>query len=141
MKFKKIIIDGKVYYEEDVSGTYEFDIENDVNEEEPEVVDVDDDSTFTEKVKKYTNKINEKMKKIGSQLSDECKDLASQIKEATFKFEKKIKKAQDEEVVMDYINNLAKELKTKTPFGEKIRVKIDKRNKQSVDNFFTFRCS
>ena len=97
MKFKKIIIDGKVYYEEDVSGTYEFDIENDVNEEEPEVVDVDDDSTFTEKVKKYTNKINEKMKKIGSQLSDECKDLASQIKEATFKFEKKIKKAQDEE--------------------------------------------
>ena len=47
-----------------------------------------------------------------------------------------IKKAQDEETVMSYINNIAKEIKTKTPFGEKIRVKIDKRNKQSVDKFW-----
>lgn len=47
-----------------------------------------------------------------------------------------IKKQQDEEEVMSYINNLVKELKNKTPFGEKIRVKIDKRNKQSVDKFW-----
>ncbi|MBQ8870329.1 MAG: proline--tRNA ligase [Alphaproteobacteria bacterium] len=47
-----------------------------------------------------------------------------------------IKKQQDEEEVMSYINNLVKELKNKTPFGEKIRIKIDKRNKQSVDKFW-----
>ncbi|MBQ7659903.1 MAG: proline--tRNA ligase [Alphaproteobacteria bacterium] len=47
-----------------------------------------------------------------------------------------LKKAEDEENVMAYINTLVRELKTKTPFGEKIRVKIDKRLKQSVDKFW-----
>ncbi len=47
-----------------------------------------------------------------------------------------IKKAEDEEKVMAYINEMAIELKKQMPFGEKIRVKIDKRNKQSVDKFW-----
>ena len=47
-----------------------------------------------------------------------------------------IKKAEDEEKVMAYINEIALELKKQTPFGEKIRVKIDKRLKQSVDKFW-----
>ncbi len=47
-----------------------------------------------------------------------------------------IKKAEDEEKVMAYINEIAFELKKQTPFGEKIRVKIDKRLKQSVDKFW-----
>ena len=47
-----------------------------------------------------------------------------------------IKKAEDEEKVMAYINDIALELKKQTPFGEKIRVKIDKRLKQSVDKFW-----
>ena len=47
-----------------------------------------------------------------------------------------IKKVEDEEKVMTYINKLALELKKQMPFGEKIRIKIDKRNKQSVDKFW-----
>lgn len=47
-----------------------------------------------------------------------------------------IKKAEDEEKVMAYINEVALELKTQMPFGEKIRVKIDKRNKQAIDKFW-----
>ena len=47
-----------------------------------------------------------------------------------------IKKAEDEEKVMAYINEVALELKKQTPFGEKIRIKIDKRNKQAVDKFW-----
>ena len=47
-----------------------------------------------------------------------------------------IKKKEDEEQVMAYINEVAAQLKTVTAFGEKIRVKIDKRNKQSVDKFW-----
>lgn len=47
-----------------------------------------------------------------------------------------IKKPEDEEKVMAYISDLASELKAQTPFGEKIRVKIDKRLKQSVDKFW-----
>ena len=47
-----------------------------------------------------------------------------------------IKKKEDEEEVMSYINNIVKDIKNKTAFGEKIRVKIDKRNKQSVDKFW-----
>ena len=47
-----------------------------------------------------------------------------------------IKKAEDEDKVMSYINQIASELKTQMPFGEKIRVKIDKRLKQSVDKFW-----
>lgn len=47
-----------------------------------------------------------------------------------------IKKAEDEEKVMAYISELASSLKTQMPFGEKIRLKIDKRLKQSVDKFW-----
>jgi len=47
-----------------------------------------------------------------------------------------IKKAEDEEKVMAYINNIALELKKQMPFDEKIRIKIDKRLKQSVDKFW-----
>ena len=47
-----------------------------------------------------------------------------------------IKKKEDEAQVMEYINNIAKELKNATAFGERIRIKIDKRNKQSVDKFW-----
>ena len=37
---------------------------------------------------------------------------------------------------MAYITRLQNELKTQLPFGEKIRVKIDKRDKASVDKFW-----
>ncbi len=47
-----------------------------------------------------------------------------------------VKKAEDEAAVMEYINQAAAALKNKMPFGEKIRVKIDARNKQSVDKFW-----
>ena len=47
-----------------------------------------------------------------------------------------IKKQEDEEKVMSYINNIVKEIKQSNPFGEKIRVKVDKRNKQSIDKFW-----
>ena len=47
-----------------------------------------------------------------------------------------IKKAEDEDKVMAYIRDLASELKNTTPFGEKIRIRIDRRLKQSVDKFW-----
>ncbi len=47
-----------------------------------------------------------------------------------------IKKPEDEDVVMAYINGIMQDLKTKTPFGEKIRVKLDKRDRASVDKFW-----
>jgi len=47
-----------------------------------------------------------------------------------------IKKAEDEAEVIAYIENIRKELLNKTPFGEKIRVKLDKRDKSSVDKFW-----
>ena len=47
-----------------------------------------------------------------------------------------IKKAEDEDDVMNYIGKIAEELKKHAPFGEKIRIKIDKRNKSSVDKFW-----
>lgn len=47
-----------------------------------------------------------------------------------------IKKPEDEETIMAYINKLAAELKGKMPFGEKIRLKIDKRDRASVDKFW-----
>ena len=47
-----------------------------------------------------------------------------------------IKKAEDEGDVMNYIGKIAEELKKHAPFGEKIRIKIDKRNKSSVDKFW-----
>lgn len=47
-----------------------------------------------------------------------------------------IKKKEDEQRVMACIDNLYADLKKQFPFGEKVRVKIDKRNKQSVDKFW-----
>lgn len=47
-----------------------------------------------------------------------------------------IKKPEDEVAILDYINNMVKELKTKAPFAEKIRIKIDKRDRKSVDKFW-----
>ncbi len=47
-----------------------------------------------------------------------------------------VKKKEDEEKVMTYIRALALELKSHTPFGEKIRIKVDARDKQSVDKFW-----
>ena len=47
-----------------------------------------------------------------------------------------VKNADDEAKVMEYINGIVKELKTQTPFGEKIRIKIDKRDRKSVDKFW-----
>ena len=47
-----------------------------------------------------------------------------------------VKKPEDYDAVMAYINKFMSELKVKTPFGEKIRVKLDKRNKSSVDKFW-----
>lgn len=47
-----------------------------------------------------------------------------------------IKKPEDAETIMAYINELAAALKSKTPFGEKIRLKIDRRDRSSVDKFW-----
>ena len=47
-----------------------------------------------------------------------------------------IKKKEDTDAIMAYINNIAAQLKTKAPFAEKIRIKIDKRDKSSVDKFW-----
>ena len=47
-----------------------------------------------------------------------------------------IKKPEDEEKVMDYINSLTQQLSKQTAFGKNIRIKTDKRNKSSVDKFW-----
>lgn len=47
-----------------------------------------------------------------------------------------IKNEADTEEVMTYINNLRGELSKAMPFGEKIRIKLDKRDKSSVDKFW-----
>ena len=47
-----------------------------------------------------------------------------------------IKNEADREAVMNYIEQIKNRIKSLTPFGEKIRVKIDNRNKLSVDKFW-----
>ena len=47
-----------------------------------------------------------------------------------------IKKQEDAETIKAYINNLQAELKKQFPFGEKIRIKIDKRDKSPSDRFW-----
>ncbi len=47
-----------------------------------------------------------------------------------------IKNPADENAVMSYIDGIRKDLSAQTPFGEKIRVKLDKRDKSSVDKFW-----
>ena len=47
-----------------------------------------------------------------------------------------IKKPEDADSIMAYITNIANEAKKVMPFGEKIRIKIDKRDKSSVDKFW-----
>ena len=44
-----------------------------------------------------------------------------------------IKKQEDSEKIMSYINNLQVQLKQQTAFGEKLRIKIDNRDKANVD--------
>ncbi|MBP5352861.1 MAG: proline--tRNA ligase, partial [Alphaproteobacteria bacterium] len=44
-----------------------------------------------------------------------------------------IKKPEDEEKVMAYIKDIQNRLKAQTAFGEKLRIKVDTRNKSSVD--------
>lgn len=44
-----------------------------------------------------------------------------------------IKKQEDSEKITSYINKIKEELKDKTAFGEKLRIKIDTRDKASVD--------
>ena len=47
-----------------------------------------------------------------------------------------IKKAEDSVKVMEYISNIVTALKKKAPFAEKIRIKVDKRDRASVDKFW-----
>ena len=47
-----------------------------------------------------------------------------------------IKNEADREKVMAYIEEVKASLKGLTPFGEKIRIKVDNRNKSSVDKFW-----
>ncbi len=47
-----------------------------------------------------------------------------------------IKKTEDAETIMLYIGQLTAVLKQQMPFGEKIRIKLDKRDKTSVDKFW-----
>lgn len=44
-----------------------------------------------------------------------------------------IKKEEDKSKIMEYITKLQSELKNKTAFGEKIRIKVDTRDKNNVD--------
>ena len=47
-----------------------------------------------------------------------------------------IKNQDDENAIMNYITEIRKDLANKMPFGEKIRIKLDKRDKSSVDKFW-----
>ena len=47
-----------------------------------------------------------------------------------------IKNPADEEAVMAYIEEIRQDLSAQTPFGEKLRLKIDRRDKSSVDKFW-----
>ena len=47
-----------------------------------------------------------------------------------------IKKAEDEEKVMAYVNEVYGKLRAQNAFGEKVRIKLDKRNKSGVDKFW-----
>ena len=47
-----------------------------------------------------------------------------------------IKNEADTDAVMAYISSLQQALSSQMPFGEKIRVKLDKRDKSSVDKFW-----
>lgn len=47
-----------------------------------------------------------------------------------------IKKQEDEESVLAYVNEVYSRLREQNAFGEKIRIKLDKRNKPSVDKFW-----
>jgi len=47
-----------------------------------------------------------------------------------------IKNVADTDAVMQYIKSLQSDLQKQMPFGEKIRVKLDKRDKASVDKFW-----
>ena len=47
-----------------------------------------------------------------------------------------IKNSADEEAVMAYIEEIRQDLSAQTPFGEKLRLKIDRRDKSSVDKFW-----
>ena len=47
-----------------------------------------------------------------------------------------IKKPEDEAEVMAYIEKIRQDLLRKAPFGEKIRIKLDKRDRASVDKFW-----
>ena len=47
-----------------------------------------------------------------------------------------IKNEADTETVMNYINEIKVDLQKQLPFGEKIRIKVDKRDKASVDKFW-----
>ena len=47
-----------------------------------------------------------------------------------------IKKPEDEAAIMEYVNKLAADLKKHTAFNEKIRLKIDARDKKPADKFW-----
>ena len=47
-----------------------------------------------------------------------------------------VKNPDDEEQIMAYIAKIQAAIKTKMPFGEKIRIKIDRRDRKSVDKFW-----
>lgn len=47
-----------------------------------------------------------------------------------------IKKPEDEAEIMEYIEKIRRDLLSKMPFGEKIRIKLDKRDRSSVDKFW-----
>ena len=47
-----------------------------------------------------------------------------------------VKNAEDEAKVLDYIANIQAQIKTSNPFGEKIRTKVDKRDKKPADKFW-----
>lgn len=47
-----------------------------------------------------------------------------------------IKKPEDEDAIMEYVKKIAQEIRTKQAFGEKIRIKIDARDKKPADKFW-----
>ena len=73
---------------------------------------------------------------IMTHADDEGMNVPPRIAPYQIVFVPVVKKEADEAKVMEYISSITNEIKALSAFGEKIRVKVDKRDKQSVDKFW-----
>lgn len=107
MKLKKVIINGKVYYQEDVNG----DIDTLEKEENVEVhAEVITDHELVDKILKYTEKIEEKFKKYDKKINDEFKEYKEKLSDTVMKFKEEFKKVLDEDELDDLYDDCLNEL-------------------------------